>query len=162
MASDANPKQAYGDLKVALQLVPPALVIHAAKALKEGAGKYGPYNWRKTKVEALTYVGAILRHLAAYQDGEDLDPESATGKSHLDGVAASLAILLDAQDGGTLIDNRPPAGPAPRLVLTPKAPVKQEGAEVKPARRVRATVDYTPCGSTLCNVCYEDAPKETA
>jgi hypothetical protein len=31
----ANPKQAYGDAKVPLQLVPPALTIHAAVALGE-------------------------------------------------------------------------------------------------------------------------------
>jgi hypothetical protein len=67
----------------------------------------------------MTYVGAIERHLAAYKDGEDIDPDSKEGKGHLDGLAASLAILLDAQDGGFLIDNRPPPGPAPRLVRIP-------------------------------------------
>lgn len=121
-ASDsANPKQRYGDLKVPLQLVPPALTLAAATALGEGARKYGPYNWRTSKVEALTYVGAMLRHLAAWQDGEDVDPESAEGKTHLAGVAASLAILLDAIEGGFVIDNRPQPGPAPRLVRTPGA-----------------------------------------
>lgn len=115
-----NPKQAYGDYKVAMQLVPPSLEIHAAKALKEGALKYGAYNWRASKVEAMTYVGAMKRHLAAWLDGEEIDPESTTGKHHLDGLAASLAILLDAMDGGTLIDNRPPHGPAPLLVRTTK------------------------------------------
>jgi hypothetical protein len=119
-AALANPKQAYGDKKVPMHLVPPALVIGAARALGEGAKKYGAYNWRNSKVEALTYVGAIQRHLAAYQDGEDVDPESTTGKLHLEGIAACCAILMDALHGGFLIDNRPPAGPAPRLVLTPK------------------------------------------
>lgn len=119
-----NPKQAYGDLKLALHLVPVALECSAARALKEGARKYGAFNWRKDKVEALTYVGAIKRHLAAWVDGEEIDPESAEGKHHLDGVAASLAILLDAKDGGFLIDNRPPPGPGPKLVLTPKMETK--------------------------------------
>lgn len=116
----ANPKQLYGDKKVPLHLVPPALLIGAAKALGEGGRKYGPYNWRKTQVEAMTYVGAILRHLSAYQDGEDVDPESTEGKLHLDGIAACVAILLDATHGGFLTDNRPPKGPAPKLILTPK------------------------------------------
>lgn len=116
----ANPKQAYGDLKVPMHLVPPALITGAAKALGEGARKYGAYNWRSSKVESMTYIGAIHRHLAAYLDGEDLDPESTEGKLHLDGIAACVAILLDATHGGFLIDNRPPKGPAPRLVLTPK------------------------------------------
>lgn len=117
-----NPKQAYGDKKVPLQTVPPALIIGAARAFSEGAKKYGPFNWRNTKVEAMTYVGAIQRHLAAYIDGEDVDPESITGKLHLEGIAACVGILLDAQAGGFLIDNRPPEGPAPELVRTPKEP----------------------------------------
>ena len=116
-----NPKQRYGDLKSAVQLVPPALIIHAAAATKEGAQKYGPYNWRVTKVEAMTYIGAMLRHLYAWLDGEETDPESITGKHHLDGVAASLGILLDALDGGFLIDNRPNKGPAPKLLRMPAA-----------------------------------------
>lgn len=119
--NDANPKAAFGDKKVPLHLVPPALLIGAARAFAEGAAKYGPYNWRKTKVEAMTYVGAMLRHLMAYVDGEDTDPESSTGKKHLEGIAASLAVLMDAQESGYLIDNRPPPGAAPRLVLTPGA-----------------------------------------
>lgn len=116
----ANPKQAFGDLKVAMQLVPVALVIGAARAFKEGAAKYGPFNWRHTKVEAMTYVGAIQRHLAAYVDGEDVDPESVVGKTHLEGIAACVAMLLDCHAGGFLIDNRPPKGPGPQLVRTSK------------------------------------------
>lgn len=116
---DPNPKQRYGDMKVPLHLVPPALAIGAAKALGEGAKKYGAWNFRHTRVEALTYVGAIQRHIAAYLDGEDIDPESLTGKRHLDGIAACVAILLDAEHLGTLIDNRPPKGPAPRLLRSP-------------------------------------------
>lgn len=115
----ANPKQAYGDLKAPLHLVPPALAIGAAKAMKEGAIKYGPYNWRVSKVELLTYIGAIQRHVSAILDGEDVDPESVTGKLHLEGLAANLAIALDAWYGGFLIDNRPPKGPAPAMLRTP-------------------------------------------
>lgn len=115
-----NPKQAYGDKKVPMHTVPPALVIGAARAFGEGAVKYGAFNWRNTKVEAMTYVGAIQRHLAAFVDGEDVDPESANGKLHLDGIAACVGILLDAYHGGFLIDNRPPKGPAAELVRTPK------------------------------------------
>lgn len=118
-APAANPKQAYGDKKVPLHLVPPAFDAYCAQGLGEGAVKYGAWNWRTNKVEAMTYVGAIKRHLAAWQDGEELDPESTTGKSHLAGIAASLAILIDAKECGQLIDNRPLPGAGPRLVLTP-------------------------------------------
>lgn len=119
LTADPNPKQRFGDLKAAVQLVPPALVLGAAKALKEGAIKYGAYNWRSAKVEMMTYIGGAMRHLAAILDGEDVDPESSTGKLHLEGLAANAAILLDAWYGKFLIDNRPPAGPAPAMVRTP-------------------------------------------
>lgn len=119
VAKSANPKQAYGDLKVPVHTVPPALMIGAARAFGEGANKYGAFNWRTSKVETMTYIGAMLRHLAAYADGEDVDPESTTGKLHLEGIAACVGILLDCTAGGFLIDNRPPKGPAPQLVRTP-------------------------------------------
>lgn len=120
--SDPNPKQRYGDLKPAVHLVPPALTLGAAKALKEGAIKYGPYNWRDTKVELMTYIAGSLRHLYALLDGEDVDPESPTGKLHMEGLAANAAIMLDAWYGNFVIDNRPTKGPAPAMTRTPLTP----------------------------------------
>lgn len=111
-----NPKKAYGDLKVPLHLVPAALDIGAAISLGEGGEKYGPFNWREDPVEAMTYVGALKRHLAGYVDGEDIDPESTWGKTHLQGLAGCIAILLDATDMGTLIDNRPKKGRAAQRI----------------------------------------------
>lgn len=105
-----NPKQAYGDKKVGLQWVPPALLIAAGQAFVDGKKKYGAFNWRDKPVEVMTYVGAMLRHTLAYLDGEDIDPES--GNPHLSGVVASAGILLDSLAAGTLIDNRPIKGTA--------------------------------------------------
>ncbi len=112
----ANPKQAYGDLKVPLQLVPSVATAYMAMGLKEGARKYGPFNWRETNVEAMTYVGATLRHIAAFVDGEDIDPES--GNPHLAHAMASLAILVDALEADKVIDNRPPEGPVAAFLKT--------------------------------------------
>lgn len=102
-----NPKKKYGDAKIPLQLVPPSAMIAIAQGLAEGAIKYDPWNWRVDDVEIMTYVGAIYRHLAAYVEGEHLDPDSPDGKTHLSGAIASLAILIDAGSVGSLIDNRP-------------------------------------------------------
>ena len=66
--------------------------------------QYGAFNWRRTGVCASTYIHAILRHLNAWRDGEDLDPES--GISHLAHVACSANILMDAGYCGKLQDDR--------------------------------------------------------
>lgn len=119
----ANPKQIHGDRKVPVHLVPPALTIGAAKAFHEGVIKgYGPYNWRESKIEAMTYIAGILRHVYSFMDGEDVDPESLTGKLHLEGIAACVGILLDTFYAGTMIDNRPPKSCAPKLLRDPGKP----------------------------------------
>lgn len=100
-----DPKGAAGKLKPQLQLIPPISNVETAKALKHGADRYGPWNWRTANVESMTYIGAIKRHLDAYLDGQDLDE---SGAHHLGHIAASCAILLDAAKFGTLVDNRPP------------------------------------------------------
>ncbi len=114
MSRPANPKQAYGDKKVPLQNIPPVALVYLGMALKEGARKYGAYNWRENDVEVMTYLGATMRHVAAYLDGENIDPES--GNPHLAHALASLAILVDAVECGVAIDNRPPKGAAPRVL----------------------------------------------
>jgi hypothetical protein len=107
-----DPKGDAGKLKPQLQLIPPALNQETAKALALGADKYGPWNWRDNKVEIMTYIGAMKRHLDCILEGEDIDPES--GAHHLGHVAASCGIVLDAQKRGTLVDNRPNASAHPR------------------------------------------------
>lgn len=100
-----DPKKTQAVQKPQLQLIPPALNEHIAAALHNGSTKYGPWNWRENKVELLTYIGAMRRHLDALLDGEDIAQDS--GVHHLGHVAASCAIVLDAQAHGTLVDNRP-------------------------------------------------------
>ena len=99
-----DPKGAAGAVKVPLGLIPPYAMEQTAWVHKLGAEKYGAWNWRETGVCASTYVNAILRHLNAWRDGEDLDPES--GISHLAHVACSANILMDAGKCGKLQDDR--------------------------------------------------------
>lgn len=133
-----NPKDLVGARKAPLALVPPALVIGAAEALANGAEKYGPFNWRDQPVQAVTYVEAAMRHLLAYLDGEDVATDS--GIHHVKHAVAGLAILLDCMGLGTLVDNRPAAGPAPALLaeqdksyatIPPVAPVEGEHGAYK-------------------------------
>lgn len=101
----ANPKQAYGDKKLPLYLVPFSFMAHVCTALFEGKLKYGLVNWRATNVEAMTYASAGQRHIKKWENGERCDPE--TKVHHLANAAACCAILLDAEINGSLIDDRP-------------------------------------------------------
>ncbi|MBT8169865.1 dATP/dGTP diphosphohydrolase domain-containing protein [Falsiruegeria litorea] len=105
-----DPKQAVGMAKVPFQALPFAVLAELAVAHGEGALKYGRHNWRSGEVVASTYYAAALRHLFAWIEGEDIDPDS--GLSHLTKAMASLGVLRDAQIQGRAIDDRPPATPA--------------------------------------------------
>jgi hypothetical protein len=54
------------------------------------------------------YVDAALRHLNAWFDGEQ--EASDSGVHHLGHARACMAILLDAEATGNLIDDRPAEG----------------------------------------------------
>jgi hypothetical protein len=112
--SAENPKDRVGAGKPPLHLIPPAAEILEAVVMGLGAKKYGPYNWRMTKVRATVYIAAAKRHLAQWLDGQDDDPES--GVSHLAHARACLGILLDALATGHLIDDRPNPGTATKLI----------------------------------------------
>jgi len=109
-----NPKDSLGLKKPPLRLVPAALHIFVAKVMGLGALKYGPYNWRTKKVRLTVYLEAAQRHILAKLDGQDVDPES--GQPHEAHAAACMGIVLDAMATGNLIDDRPPAGAAERLL----------------------------------------------
>lgn len=99
-----DPKGLVGAAKTPLVLVPAHALEQVAWAHRLGADKYGPYNWRETGVCATTYISAMMRHLNAWRDGEDVDPES--GITHLAHIACNANILMDAMHCGTLQDDR--------------------------------------------------------
>ena len=102
---DSNPKTKHGIVKPSLGLIPLTALEAAAKAHQLGADKYGPWNWRENSVAASVYVNAAMRHLKAWHETQDNDDES--GASHLGHVMTCCAILLDAQEYGCMIDDRP-------------------------------------------------------
>lgn len=106
---DSNPKTVHGMKKCPLRLVPTVALRAEAWVMLHGADKYGPWNWRSDGISASTYYEAALRHLTAFWDGQDIDPES--GHPHLAHARACLGILLDAMAAGKFNDDRPPALP---------------------------------------------------
>ncbi|MGE3582878.1 MAG: dATP/dGTP diphosphohydrolase domain-containing protein [Hyphomonadaceae bacterium] len=102
----ANPKDRIGAAKAPISCIPAPVIFEIGLAMMEGARKYGRHNWRAADVRASVYYDAAFRHLAAWWEGEDIDPQS--GISHLAHAMASLAILRDANGRRALIDDRPP------------------------------------------------------
>jgi hypothetical protein len=100
-----NPKQLYGDKKPPVHLIHQIAELHESAALAAGRLKYGENNYIQTPVEAMTYVGAILRHVKAWTSGERVDPKELV--HHLGAVKACCTILLTCEATGMLIDNRP-------------------------------------------------------
>lgn len=125
-----NPKAAYGATKPDLSLIPPVADLHMAMALENGAGKYGPFNWRDKAVEARTYISAAKRHLDAWLDGQEFSNDTSPPVHNLGHAMACMAIVLDCQEQGNLIDNRPIPGKAAEVQDRMKA-AKVEAARVK-------------------------------
>ena len=104
-ALTTNPKDIFGAKKVSLSKLPAVAVAHAAHAMMDGARKYGAYNWRDKRVIASIYVDAAKRHLDDWFEGIKRADDS--GVHHLGHAIACCAIILDAEETGNLIDDRP-------------------------------------------------------
>lgn len=111
-----NPKDAIGQTKLPLDLVPESAIAECCTAFLEGALKYGRFNWRAKGVRASIYVAALKRHLAKWYNGEDEDEKTTV--NHLASVMACAAIILDAQLCGKLNDDRPPRAPVSKHIDT--------------------------------------------
>lgn len=104
---DTNPKDAIGITKVPISVLPMPVVGEVGVALYEGALKYGRHNYRDAGVRASVYFDAVvLRHLGAWWEGEDIDPDSDL--SHVTKAIAGLMVLRDSMIRGNWVDDRPP------------------------------------------------------
>ena len=103
---DTNPKDAVGMKKVPMSVVSGPVMMSVGLAMLEGARKYGRHNYRVSGVRASVYYDAAMRHLMAWWEGEDTDPDS--GLSHIIKAIASLMVLADADMSEKVIDDRPP------------------------------------------------------
>lgn len=103
---DDNPKSQFGVKKApSFSVIPMTAILVEGQVMALGAAKYGPFNWREKNVAASVYIDAAMRHLTAFNAGEDNDPESLV--SHCGHVRACMGILIDAIEQGCLIDDRP-------------------------------------------------------
>lgn len=93
--------------KIRTDLYPVASFLGTCRVLTHGAKKYAARNWEKGILFGRVY-GALLRHLFAWWNGEDVDPES--GEHHLDHAGCCIAFLQHyAKNPGSYakFDDRP-------------------------------------------------------
>lgn len=150
---DDNPKTKFGMAKIPLHLVPPSAIHALALGFSDGAPKYGPFNWREKTISSTVYYGAVLRHLTAWYDGEDLAPDS--GKPHLAHAMACLAMIIDGQSVGKLNDNRPPKGASARM----QAEYAAQNKDV-PTFREQLAVGIKHLATSICSDCGVDLEEQ--
>lgn len=89
--------------KLPLHLLSTEALNQTAAVLKFGAQKYAEHNWRKGFTWSRP-LAAAMRHLTAFNDGEDKDPES--GLSHLAHAACCIMFLLEFERTHPELDDR--------------------------------------------------------
>ena len=85
------------------ELLPSAPLLAIADVLTFGAQKYAAHDWRQG-FDQSRLIGAAYRHLMAYNDGEDLDPESRL--PHLAHLGCCVLFMLEQHIKQTGNDDR--------------------------------------------------------
>lgn len=88
-----------------LDLIPTGPLLETARAFAHGAEKYGDFGYLRDDSEYRPYVAALLRHVMAWSDGEDLDEDSSL--NHLALAAANCFMLMALQMRELGVDDRP-------------------------------------------------------
>jgi len=95
----------YNGGKPDLSLIPLHTLQDEARVWEYGKRKYAAWNWTKGMAWSIP-LACLLRHLAAWQRGEELDQES--GLPHLAHCAANLRMLTLYSKTYPEGDDRPP------------------------------------------------------
>lgn len=93
----------YDSHKAPMSLLSSEALHQTAMVLAFGKEKYAAHNWRNG-FEWSRPLSAALRHILAFQDGEDRDPES--GLSHLAHAMCCLMFLLEFEKTHRKLDDR--------------------------------------------------------
>ena len=93
----------FNEGKMAWELVDFESLEPLVEVLMFGATKYSKDNWKKG--QAITeLLGSLLRHIIAFQKGEDLDEES--GKSHIGHAMCNLMFIQYVLNNHKHFDDR--------------------------------------------------------
>ncbi len=83
----------YDQDKPRYELLPIMPIEETVKVLTYGAKKYADDNWREVSRQRPRYFAAAIRHIFAWWQGEELDPES--GLPHLAHAMCCLIFLME-------------------------------------------------------------------
>ena len=89
--------------KLPVNLLSSEALMQTAAVLKFGADKYAEHNWRQGFAWSRP-LAAAMRHIMAFNDGEDKDPES--GLSHLAHAMCCIMFLLEFEKTHPQLDDR--------------------------------------------------------
>jgi len=98
-----SPALKYDAGKPDLGLIDSVALVEMAKVLDFGAQQYARHNWRKG-MQWSRLIAAALRHINAFNDGEDYADDS--GLNHLAHAAVCLTFLLRYHKEGAGTDDR--------------------------------------------------------
>ena len=89
--------------KPRLELIYPQFLEAMGSVLGFGATKYSANNW-KNGIEYSRLIGSAMRHITAFNRGEDMDPES--GLSHLAHAGCCVMMLYGMTQINKDMDDR--------------------------------------------------------
>ncbi len=101
--SAANQGLKYDAEKQPLSLLSKVWLLGVASVMGFGAKKYAAHNWRNG-IERSRLLSAALRHILAYNEGEDVDPESKL--HHLDHASCCLMFAREMHETHPQLDDR--------------------------------------------------------
>jgi len=93
----------FDEDKPSMNLLSRIALEETAKVMDFGKEKYNAHNWRKGFAWSRP-LSAAMRHIMAFNDGEDKDPES--GLSHLAHAACCIMFLLEFEKTHQELDDR--------------------------------------------------------
>lgn len=114
-------------------LAPPNALLELFAHYDKGSVKYGDHNWRGGMPWSWNY-DALMRHLLAFWNGEDIDAE--TGSKHITAVAWHAIALSTYMDEHPELDDR--LSTIKSKEVHEPVPVSQEAVLSNPGSR--------PCG----------------
>ncbi len=103
MIKDTTKALKFDENKLPLDLLSTEALNQIAAVMAFGAQKYEAHNWRKGFTWSRP-LAAAMRHITAFNAGEDRDPES--GLSHMAHAACCIMFILEFEKTHTHLDDR--------------------------------------------------------